>query len=147
MHEVGLVDFLNPGGFGYVKDRDHVAGFQEHQFRDMPELDPETPQTQRWRIIKLELVSLLKYPRPVVYLSQHLPRMQELRQAKTRPLNRFEKAGLRGLREGEDLKVRSTPDHIRILGSIRAGRQCLDCHQVERGDLLGAFSYQLRRQR
>jgi hypothetical protein len=147
MHEVGLLDFLNPQGFGYVKDRDHVAGYQEHQFRNMPELDPEAPQTQRWRIIKLELVSLLKYPRPLVYLSQHLPRMQELRQAKTRPLNGFEKAALRALREGEDLKVRSTPDCIRFLGSIRAGRQCLDCHQVERGDLLGAFSYQLRRQR
>ena len=31
----------------------------------------------------------------------------------------------------------------RMLGSLRAAKQCLDCHTASRGDLLGAFSYAL----
>jgi hypothetical protein len=30
-----------------------------------------------------------------------------------------------------------------MLGSLRAAKQCLDCHNVQRGELLGAFSYRL----
>lgn len=30
-----------------------------------------------------------------------------------------------------------------IWGAIRAARQCLACHDAERGDLLGAFSYRM----
>ena len=38
---------------------------------------------------------------------------------------------------------RQTPDGLRILGAIRAAKQCVDCHGGERGALLGAFSYTL----
>src|SRR5262249_47522307 len=31
MHQEGIVDFANIAGFGFVKDRRHVAGFQPHQ--------------------------------------------------------------------------------------------------------------------
>ena len=27
--------------------------------------------------------------------------------------------------------------------ALRAAKQCLDCHNVQRGELLGAFSYRL----
>ena len=30
-----------------------------------------------------------------------------------------------------------------MLGSLRAAKPCLDCHNVQRGELLGAFSYRL----
>jgi len=30
-----------------------------------------------------------------------------------------------------------------MLGSLRAAKQCLECHTAKRGDLLGAFSYVL----
>ena len=33
-----------------------------------------------------------------------------------------------------------------VEGSIRAVKQCLSCHSVERGELLGVFSYALRRE-
>jgi hypothetical protein len=39
----------------------------------------------------------------------------------------------------------ATTNHIRILGALRASQQCLECHQVRRGDLLGAFSYDIQR--
>ena len=44
----------------------------------------------------------------------------------------------------EDVVVKSAGDDYRMLGSLRAAKQCLDCHSVQRGELLGAFSYSLR---
>ena len=32
-----------------------------------------------------------------------------------------------------------------MLGSLRATKECLQCHRVEHGALLGAFSYELLR--
>jgi hypothetical protein len=34
-------------------------------------------------------------------------------------------------------------DRIRMVGSVRAAKDCLDCHSVDRGHLLGAFTYEL----
>jgi hypothetical protein len=153
-HDNGRFDFYNVEGLGHVKDRDHVAGFQPHQFRytatavDLRggRAGPAAPPAkERWLIQRLELVSLLKHEKPAVYVSRHLPRMQELKKAPTRPLDDFEGQALQALQEGEDLQAEATPNHIRMLGSIRAARQCLDCHEVKRGELLGAFSYDLRR--
>ena len=83
---------------------------------------------------------------PVAYRSEHLPRMDELRDAPTRPLNTFEQQALAELRRGQDIEIGTTPDRIRLLGSIRAVKHCLSCHDVERGELLGAFSYTLFRE-
>ncbi|MFL5243828.1 MAG: hypothetical protein ACJ8FY_17135 [Gemmataceae bacterium] len=140
LHTNGLFDFINPRGFGYIERRDRVAGFQAHRFSRMPKLDAPL----RWEVQDLELVSLLKHEEPVAYISKNLPRMDELRDAKTRPLDAFERDALQVLKHGEDLKVRHAPREIRMVGSIRAVSQCVQCHEVERGDLLGAFSYRLR---
>jgi hypothetical protein len=136
-HQKSIVDFVNPPGFGDVKDRHHVAGFDSHGFGTSPE--PAKPL----QLVSLELVGLLR-DEPVVYLSEYLPLMSELRQAPTRTLNQFESAGLETLRAGEDLFVKPSETNLRILGSIRSTKQCIECHGGERGDLLGAFSYVLR---
>src|SRR5262249_50312828 len=34
LHLLSVADFVNPHGFGFVKDRRHVAGFQPHQFSE-----------------------------------------------------------------------------------------------------------------
>jgi hypothetical protein len=135
IHQESVIDFVNPTGFGYVKDRKHVAGFQPHQFG-------ETPRGGR-TVASVELLGLLLHPEPVVYVSPHLPNMEELRGAPTRPLDRFEAAGLEAIQRGEDLFVGETPTGVRMLGAIRNASQCLQCHQGNRGDLLGAFSYRL----
>jgi hypothetical protein len=145
MHQKSVIDFANPQGFGYVRDRDHVAGFQSHRFSAMPKLDSAGPESRRWRIDRLELASLLTHEEPVVYISEHLPRMDELREAPTRPLTSFEKIALETLRQGENLKLEAGPDRILMLGSIRALKQCMPCHSAKRWALLGAFSYVLRR--
>ena len=139
-HERNFLSFLDPFNFGYVRDRDHVVGFRPHQFRK------EADAPQRWKVERLELVGLLKYDDPVVYLSENLPAMDELRDAPTRPLDTFESEALAKLRRGEDLMVQDHPDHMRVLGSIHAVKQCVRCHHAERGDLLGAFSYRLARE-
>jgi hypothetical protein len=145
MHRHGLEDFLEPERIGYVVDRDHVAGFQSHQFVNSPELLLGEEHRQEWHVTQLELVSLLKYNEPGVYVSRHLPRMDELKDAPRRPLNAFEGQALKSLRHQEDLIVDDGLNRIRMLGSLRAGKDCLECHQVKRGELLGAFSYELHR--
>jgi hypothetical protein len=139
LHEDSVLDFVYPRGFGYVKDRRHVAGFRPHQFWQVPE-------AMRWRVRTIDLVSLLLHYPPVAYVSANLPRMDELRQAPTRPLDVFESAGLARLGAGEGLFIHATDRGVRMLGALRATRQCLACHGCERGDLLGAFSYTLQQE-
>jgi hypothetical protein len=92
-------------------------------------------------------VSLLKHDPPAVYVSKHLPRMDELKDAATRPLDGFERDALPKLLRDDDLVVDDSAETVRMLGALRAGKDCLACHRGSRGDLLGAFSYELRRAR
>jgi hypothetical protein len=142
LYEYGFSDFLRANRYGYVRDLDHVSGFLPHNFLSVP----ESHRHDAWQVFRLDLVSLLKFDDPAVYISDRLPAMDELKNAKTRPLDAFEKKALEELQQGEDLRVSVAGDQMRMLGSIRALKQCLKCHQVERGELLGAFSYVLRRQ-
>jgi hypothetical protein len=141
LHDDGVLDFLNPKGFGFVKDRKHVAGFQKHGMTKVPEA------TTTWSVAHLELVGLVVHERPVVYITANLPQMDEVQDAPMRPLDSFELDGLDALRRGEDLYYRGAEEKGRMMGSIRAVEQCLKCHGGNRGDLLGAFSYGLRREK
>ena len=73
--------------------------------------------------------------------------MDKVHDVPTRPLDTFESCGLESLRQGEDLFIGGTASELRMLGAVRSIKQCLDCHGGERGDLLGAFSYSLRREK
>ncbi len=138
-HLDNVVDFLSPLEFGFVRDRQHVAGFRPHAFHQPPS------SLGTWQVERVELVGILKHDEPVVYLTRNLPIMEEVRDAPTRKLNSFERESLAALRRGEDLMVQESPRRPRLFGSIRAVNQCLKCHSVERGELLGAFSYQMSR--
>lgn len=141
LHNDARDDFLDPTAFGYFRDRDHVAGFVPHGFLNRVELGTGR-SPQRWLTVRVELVSMLKHAQPLVYVSDRLPNMTELREATTRPLDNFEKRALASLAEGEDFVSDAQIGRIRALGSLRALRQCLECHSVGRGTLLGAFSYE-----
>jgi hypothetical protein len=138
LHLDSVIDFVNPRGFGLIVSRKKVAGFQSHRFGGVP-------KAGSWKVHTIELVGLLKHEEAVVYLSDELPRMDKLRTSPTRALNTFESAGLRVLQEGEDIYIRETPTGLRMVGAVRAIEKCTECHGGERGDLLGAFSYNLSR--
>jgi hypothetical protein len=146
VHRNSLRDFLDPRWFGYARDRDHVAGFRPHRVSNYPLVDSFSGRTTyRWRVYGLELVSLLKHAEPQVYLSDRLPRMEDLRDAPTRELDEFEQEQLPRLRAGESVVAATAANRVRMLGAIRARAECLNCHQATQGELLGAFSYDLRR--
>jgi hypothetical protein len=139
-HEIGLKGFLPASGFGYVKDRKQVAGFRPHGFRHLYLY----VQSQHWRIEHVQLVGILTQPEPVVYLTDGLPSMDQVRKGKVRQLDFFEQAALPAVYGGEDLYIVSKDNTIRMLGALRATKVCQKCHDAEIGDLLGAFSYTLR---
>ncbi len=146
LHMVSRNDFLDPVGFGAnIEGIRRVVGFVEHAFHYSPKAGVEDRET--WHIERIELVSLLKFDEPRVYLLDHLPRMDQFSggDVPTRPLDDFESDALSRLWTDEDIVVRSVEHDVRMLGSLRAAKQCLECHQGPRGALLGAFSYQLRR--
>lgn len=95
----------------------------------------------------LDLVGLVVHEKPVVYLTTNLPQMGEVRDARTRPLDEFEQDALNELQKGEDLHFRGSDDRGRMMGAMRAVRQCIVCHEGSRGDLLGAISYTLVQER
>jgi hypothetical protein len=97
-HWQGVADFTDRRNRGYVRDRQHVAGFRPHRLSEVPGVG-----SQRMAVETVELVSLLRFSEPAVYISADLPRMDELRDAPTRLLDDFESAALRQLRDGEDL--------------------------------------------
>ncbi len=136
MHTKGVLDFVNPLGFGLFQDRKRVIGFGSHGFS-------RTPEASGWQIRTVELVGLLKNEQPVVYVSKNLPRMDELVKAPTRPLDALEAHGLAKLVAGDDYYATNTPDGLRMVGAIRSVEQCQKCHGGNQGDLLGAFSYRL----
>jgi hypothetical protein len=143
VHETSRDDFLHPDGFGWIATpRIQVAGFVPHAFHESVRRDG----SDHWGVERLELVSLLKFDAPRVYVLDHLPRMDQLsgNDVPTRELDEFEQRALPQLRTQEDVVVESASSTTRMLGSLRAGQQCLECHAVQRGELLGAFSYVLR---
>ncbi|MEM9186041.1 MAG: hypothetical protein AAGB00_06035 [Planctomycetota bacterium] len=139
--------FFHPDAFGYVAGPGEAAGFTPHGVRRQRgyELNEvRFAEAARWRVERLELVGLLNHPEPVVYMLPGNPSMNQLAGAPTRPLDAFEAATLAKLLTSSDLEyLEDDTGGVRMLGAIRAAKQCLGCHQVSRGRLLGAFSYRL----
>jgi hypothetical protein len=147
----GILDFANPGSFGYIKNRQQVAGFSSHRFIHVPRVfdaweqpnPADAEPVERWDVRSLDLVGLLLDPSPRVYVSDRLPSMDKVREVPTRPLDQFEAVGLAALRDGDDLWIARIGEGARMVGALRNAQQCLACHEGRRGDLLGAFSYTL----
>ncbi len=141
LHDHDLDVFLNPDRSGYIRDRDHVAGFQSHQFSQVPFTWSKYPTLE---LEKLELVSLLKHESAGVYQSNDLPNLELNPDATLRELDEFEQTALKELQTDKNLIIAESDNLIRMLGSLRAGESCMKCHSVPRGTLLGAFSYCIR---
>ncbi len=154
LHTYLPMQFASPTRSGYIKDREHIAGFGKHAFSFLPALHytrpthppkGETGEKNVWKVQRMELVSLLKHREPVAYVTGYLPRMEDTEDAETRGLDHFESEGLKKLQQGEDLVVQSHLNRLTMIGSVRATESCLKCHSVKKGHLLGAFSYDIVR--
>jgi len=140
-----LQSLFEPDATGVVRSRDEVAGFGSHAFRRGDDPIKKLDSNPAWQLDRLELVGLLTNESPVVYVSDQLPRMDILNQYETRLLDDFETSALARIRTARDIEIAELPDGVRMLGAIRAGKDCLVCHDTTRGTLLGAFSYRLTR--
>lgn len=116
---------------------------------------PDTVSLQReyvdtagghWELTQVQLVGLLKHDGPVAYRTHEPPNMDAgLNAVPVRPLDEWESVQLIGLKNGQELIVERKTGAVRMFGAIRAAEKCQLCHQANPGDLLGAFSYDLRR--
>lgn len=111
----------------------------------LPSSSPVTANDRIWRVRQMELVSLLKHNPPVAYKDRGPVAMNRPAEKPrpTRSLNEMEVASLEALTEGKDrvFAWNASAERLQLLGAIRAKDQCLKCHDVKRGDLLGAFTY------
>ena len=57
----------------------------------------------------------------------------------------LEKRGLQELVDGESVSLAAKQNRIEMFGAIRAAENCLQCHNGQRGKLLGAFTYKIFR--
>jgi hypothetical protein len=148
MLTMNITEFVPINSLGYVKDHKHAAGFLPHGQRDYANPDYYSGERhelfKHYTLLRLDLVSLLLHETPVAYLTDTLPAMDKVKELKTRPLDAFEAVALLKLRSGEDLYAREYQGNTRVLGALRNARQCMACHDGAYGELLGAFSYDLK---
>lgn len=144
-HGTAAGDFLDPARLGYVEDREHVAGFEPHAFHRVPVLNRSKADEAALKMERLELVSLRKPSGPYAYVSDNYPRLDDLQKTDTRLLHDFETRALSQLRTADDVVIEETDGVVRMLGALRAGNDCLRCHSVRRGELIGAFAYEFLR--
>lgn len=145
VHDELLYDFGDPNRSGYVRNRREVSGFEPHQVTKKPTTTNDQDPPMHWQVARLELVSLLRHNKPRVYTAAEPPAMDQLADVPHRELNSFESLALPKLESDEDIVVDQRPNRIEMLGAIRAATNCLECHDAQRGQLLGAFSYEMVR--
>ena len=136
LHLAGVLDYAHPLGFGYVRGRDHAAGFAGHGTTGPPASTPD------YAVESVALIGLLVHPTPVVYVTPGGPTMGLPADTPTRLPDAFEAAGLAALVAGGEMHLGAVGP--RMVGPIRNAVQCQACHGGDRGDLLGAFSYVLK---
>lgn len=153
LHKSTQKTFLDRERLGHVKDVNNVAGFIGHGFNRLPYDDRvsyEGARMGRWTLRRLDLIGFVTHHNPVAYVTEHLPNMEELDDAPTRELTKFEADALVQLRQEKDIvfeeQAEGDAKRIIMVGALRAGKSCAACHSVPYGTLLGAFSYELRQE-
>jgi hypothetical protein len=142
VHRTVAGRFIERDRVGYIRNRGEVAGFESHRLAELP--GTELPDgRQNWQIVRLELVSLLRHDEPRVYVAESMPAMDQLEGVPTRALTEIEGRALPQLVSQKDVVVDVAENRIAMVGALRAATACLQCHEGERGKLLGAFSYEL----
>lgn len=113
-----------------------------------------TMRERVWLLRDQKLMSVNAKSGPAVYLLDAKPEHDQVKEkpaatgenTPTRKLDDFETRALSRIRDGNDVAMQSSQDEMRVLGAVRARKECLECHKTEVGHLLGAFTYTLNLQ-
>ncbi len=139
MHDDFVLAFIDSEGFGQTR----LPAMSRV-------LHSRVGKTGLW-VAHLELIGIAKHITPRVFSSEmsifHRPDGKEppLLRAPDRAMTAQEQQALRDLDAGQTLIVEPEGKGLRVIGPIRAGDECLGCHQDKRaGDMLGAFVYALQ---
>lgn len=73
------------------------------------------------------------------------PRRNALKESEKKALGPFESEAMTKLRAGEQTVFGTEAGKPMLIGAIRAKTECIECHKVKEGTLLGAFRYPLIR--
>ena len=144
----------------YSRDFASRPGFGVSRLQFLPPEDFLTLENERYRVRTPDLLGLEGLP--TAYVSGHgavtvsdLSRKEGRSLLRKRELDDFELQAVPKLRAGKDLVLAmeellvssgTTTNRvpgIRVVGALRATTQCVACHQVPEGSLLGALSFTL----
>ena len=135
----------------YIRRFESSEGFGLSRMPQPPMLD-RTGVLQvagkRYSVDRLELVGLQTGPEPVVYVPRRHNLPFNRADFQSRQLSSFEQKALDRLRMGRTIELSpgTVPDTIEVMGALRGDGTCLKCHKnVKEGELLGAFTYRMRR--
>lgn len=106
---------------------------------------------KRCEVMRIELIGLTDEFGDRYFDGFAPPRKTDFDGWSSRDLSYVEIEAIVTLRSGEALSQHLPPladdarydEAFRLMAPLRAREQCLDCHQVEKGELLGAFAYSL----
>lgn len=138
-HERAVKTFVNSRGFGITRMR-RAGHWNERSVElDGEEFDP----------IEIRLVGTTPEFGPRYFTNRNPPRKEFLSEFPFREPTDAESSALERLKTRQSLReelpteVGTDPNFKRILAPIFASEDCLRCHSVEVGEMLGAFDYLL----
>lgn len=140
MHDAYVLAFIDSEGFG------------QRRLPAMLGLLHKPVEGTPWFVADLQLIGVAKHDPPRVFGGGfsmdifHQPNKDvPLTRSRGRAISPEERQALRDLDAGQRLVAhRRGSAGLDVIGAIRAGDECLGCHNNKRaGDLLGAFVYRL----
>lgn len=138
-HQRAVVNFVESQGFGLSRIRkaglwnEHTVSFEGKIY------DPH----------EIRLIGMTPEYGPRLFTDMHPPKIKEIPDSPSRPLTPNELEALERLRRGESRTETFPPDPeqhaegIRVMAPLFATQDCLKCHSVALGEMLGAFDYHL----
>jgi hypothetical protein len=137
MHKGHVEEFISHPGFGYRRVMTPYEGPSRFTH------EGSTNQLKR-----VDLIGIAEHSSPVAFISRYrVPTKADFTNAlfrpkvDVRPLTAFETNAVAQLNAGNDIVVDF--NQRAIVGAIRARTECIKCHEVKRGALLGALSYMI----
>lgn len=133
MHAYFLQRFVDGQGFGLER----MVNLKNPRFRRL------YADGIRYSVGGVQLLSLNGGNAPFAYVTTVDADKQRIKRAAHEPLGDAEIDGITKLKEGMTVVLTGNEGHREMIGAIRATADCTQCHDVNKGTLLGAFRYPL----